>query len=417
VRFTTFAYRLPALVLTVVVTACGVSGSPSAAASSGVAQASQAIVARHDFLGAFFRPVGVSPYGVFSVYSKQRPPEPYPAPTTTLFGRSGYCDEVAANGFSISSGYKVDEEKLANIVKLGVKWTRTPVSADFDDQSHIFGPGKYSFGDFDSAQCALLRAKIAPIVNIEAGSVQYNPPDGAYAPKELPNYRTAADFGEWCGAIAKHELRTFPSVTRYSLPGNEVNSDPKTYPGGDAEIAAYAKACYHAVKVAEPNAFVYGFELNMEKDLDPAAFVQRMYNLACKQGTCYDAISLHLYMHYPLPAPGAPCYPSPGGNYTLQCIADVQKATHAPNMHILVGETALLVPATVPNEETKAKAVVDIMELFASQKLIDGLNYANVDECDLYPSGFFVGGCLIDSIGNPLPAYMALQKLATRYYQ
>jgi hypothetical protein len=56
------------------------------------------------------------------------------------------------------------------------------------------------------------------------------------------------------------------------------------------------------------------------------------------------------------------------------------------------------------------------MQRFAADPLIDGVNYANVDECDLYPTGFFVGGCLVDSIGTKLPAFTALQKLARDAY-
>jgi hypothetical protein len=373
-------------------------------------------VARPGFLGAFFRPVGTVPYGVFSVYSKQRAPEPYPSPRTTLFGKNGYCDAVAANGVSISSGYQVDAAKLANIVKLGVSWTRSPVSSDSDDQSQTMGRGVYLFADADSAQCALIRAKVEPIVGLEAGPVHYNAAPGVFSPTEQPGYKTAADFGAWCGAVALHEHKTFRTVHRFSVPGNEVNSAPEMFPGGDAQIAAYTQACYRAIKAQEPHATVYGFELNMDRKLDPAAFVQRMYDLGCKQGTCYDAISLHLFMRYPLPPPGAACS-GLGAKYSMQCVADVQKATHAAQMHVLIGEMAFTVPGSVPDEATKATAVVEAMQQFAQLPLVDGVNYANVDECDLYPSGFFSGGCLLDSVGNKLPAYAALQTLAAKYYR
>jgi hypothetical protein len=400
---------LRALLATVVLAAC----------SSGAATPDPPAVAplvRHGFLGAFFRPVGVIPYGVFSVYSKQRAPEPYPSPRTTLFGKAGYCDAVAPNGVSISSGYQVDAAKLANAVNLGVSWTRSPISSDNDDQSQSLGARSYLFGDADSAQCALIRAKIEPIVGLEAGPVHYNSAPGVFSPKELPGYKTAADFGAWCSAVALHERKTFPSVHRFSVPGNEVNSAPEMFPGGDAQIAAYTQACYHALKVQEPNSTIYGFELNMDRKLDPAGFVQRMYDLGCKAGTCYDAISLHLFMRYPLPAPGAACT-GLGAQYSMQCVADVQKATHAASMHILIGEFAFTVPGSVPDEATKATAVVGAMKQFAQLPLVDGVNYANVDECDLYPSGFFSGGCLVDSVGNKLPAYTALQALADKYYR
>jgi hypothetical protein len=400
------------LILGALLTACNTAGGPSASTTSGVSESSTTPtpIVRRGFLGAFFRSIGPPPFGVFSVYSKQRAPEPYPSPNTKLFGRSGYCDEVAANGVSLTTGYLVDAVKLANIVNLGVKWTRTEVSSNYSDQSHTLGPGNYSFSDFDSAQCALVRHHILPIVGIEAGTIQYNAIPDTYSPGPLPNYKTAADFGAWCGVVATHETKTFASVYRYSEPGNEVNSDSKTYPGGDAEIAAYAQACYRAIKAVQPKAIVYGFELNMDRHIDAPAFVQRMYELGCKLGTCYDAISIHMFMPYPIPANSEPCYPS----YSPQCVTAIQDAAHAPGMHILIGEAAFMIPRTVPDEETKAKAVVDAMQRFAAYKLVDGVSYANVDECDLYPSGPFVAGCLIDSLGNKLPAYSALATLAKR---
>lgn len=369
---------------------------------------------RPGFLGAFFRPVGTIPFGVFSVYSKQIAPDPYPKPTTLLYGKGGYCDAKAANGVSIATGYVVDSDKLANIVNLGVGWTRTPISSNSDDRSHVFGSGSYAFGDFDSAQCALLRVKILPIVGLENGTVQYNQFAGTFSPKEEQHYRTAADFAGWCSTVARHEKSIFPGVRRFSIPGNEVNSNPQMFPGGDAEIAEYTQACYRAIKAVEPRSTIYGFELNTDKSLDAAAFVKREAALGCKPGTCYDALAVHQFTRYPIPAPETPCYPNPGGNYSVQCFTDIRTASGDPSLHILVGETAFTVPGSVHDEAAKATATVQLMKLLARQPYIDGVNYANVDECDLYPSGFFFDGCLVDSAGQKLPAYDALAKLAAR---
>jgi hypothetical protein len=339
-------------------------------------------------------------------------PKPYPSPTTNLFGAAGYCDAIAANGVSISTGYPVDATKLANIVNLDVKWTRTLLATDFDDLSHLFGAGQFSFSDLDSAQCALTRNAISPVLEIDAGPVQYNaavPPQ--FAPVGVPVYKTAADYGSFCSAVATHESKTF-GAARYSIPGNEVNTNPQLFPGGAAQVAAYAQACYLAIKAVQPAAVVYGLELNMEANVNAPGFVQQLYALGCKVGTCYDALSIHLYLPYPIPPAGTPCFPNPGGNYGMQCITDIQTAAHAPAMHVLIGETAYMVPSTVPNEATKATAVVDAFKKFGLQNLVDGANYANVDECALYPTGYFSGACLIDANGNKLPAYGALQTLA-----
>ena len=91
-------------------------------------------------------------------------------------------------------------------------------------------------------------------------------------------------------------------------------------------------------------------------------------------------------------------------------------ATHAP-VHVIIAETGYFVPSSIRDEQQKATAVVAAFETFAADPFVDGVNYANVDECDSYPSGYFVGGCLIDSLGTRLPAYAALAHLAARAYQ
>jgi hypothetical protein len=418
VKATRLTRFLALLVIASAITACGGSGSTQVAGSAtGVADASDqgtsAPTVRRGFLGAFFRPNGAVPFGVFSIYSKQIPPDPYPTPGRTLFGKTGYCDAPSATGQSITSGYLVDKTKLSDIVDLGVKWTRTEISPFFDDATHA--SGGYTFEDIDSAECALVRHHITPLIAIEAGPVQYNAADGTFAPKSVPLYKTAADFAQWCSVIAKHETTIFGSVYRYSIPGNEVNSNPQDFPGGDAQLARYTEACYHAIKSIEPRAFIYGFELNMDRNAAPAALVQRLYDIGCKQGTCYDGISMHLSLRYPIPPINTPCFPDSGGEYSLQCISDIQKAAHAP-IHVIIGETGYFVPSTVRDEDTKVRAILDAMNAFAANPAVDGVNYANVDECDLYPTGYFSGGCIVDSVGTRLPGYAALKALAAKAY-
>ena len=284
------------------------------------------------------------------------------------------------------------------------------ISADLIDQSHIFGT--YTFDTLDSAQCAALRNGITPIVGIEAGQVNYDAVPGVYSPVVEPNYESAPDFGQYCGVIAAHETQTFGAVTRYSIPGNEINDNPAAFGGGEAQIAAYTQACYHAIKTIQPNAVVYGFELDMNSTRNAPAFVQRMTGRGCGVGTCYDALSIHLFPPYPLPPAGTPCYPNPGGNYDLQCVTDVQTAAQDPALHVLIGEFAYLVTSTVPDEATKSAAVIAAMNAFAENPYVDGVNYGNVDECASYLNTYFAGGCLISTAGATLPAYAALQALA-----
>lgn len=281
-----------------------------------------------------------------------------------------------------------------------------------DDGSHIFGAGQYSFGDFDSAQCnTLVDHGIAPVVALEAGPVEYNATPGQFSPQEVAQYQTAADFGQWCGVVAAHERAAFPTVNKYTLPGNEVNSNPQLFPGGVAQIAAYSQACYAAIKAANPAAIVYGFELNMDGSLNAPGFVKQLYALGCKPGTCYDGISMHLSLRYPIPAASTPCYPNAGGDYGMQCVADIQSAAGSP-VHVLISESVYTVPGSVPDEATKALAIVASFNTYAANATVDGVNYANVDECPLYPSGYFSGGCIVSTSGAILPAYTALQRLA-----
>jgi hypothetical protein len=370
---------------------------------------------RPAFLGAFFRAVGPVPYGVFALNSPGQNPAPYPVPSGKLFGANSYCDGVASNGYSISTGHLVDPVKLQNIMALGVGWTRLTASQFFDDDTHIFGPGAYSWGDLDSAQCSVLRHNINPVIGLEAGPVMYDAVPGTFSPIQVPTYETAADFGAYCGAVAQHEVATFSAVTKYSIPGNEVNSNPAMFPGGEAQIASYMIACYRAIKAVQPSATVYGFELNMVAGINPAAFVGRLYALGCRPGLCYDRLALHLELAYPIPAPTAPCFPNPGGTYSLQCIVDVQTAAHA-KLQTLISETVYTVPGSVPDEATKAAATVAAFKAFATDTYVDGVSYANVDECALYSSGFFFDGCLIDQQNTKLPAFAALQSLAQANY-
>jgi len=375
----------------------------------------QVPVKRASFLGGFFRPQGPPPFGVFDPASEQRAPDPYPAPTTTLFGAHGYCDKLADNGLSISSGYIIDKQKLADLAGLGAGWARTETAPFMDDFSHVDPNQPYRFADLDSAQCALERRHIIPLIGLTAGPVQYNVVPGTFSPASVKRYKTPADFGQWCSVVARHERATFADVHRYSLPGNEVNSPSTVFPASEPDIASYARACYRAVKAADPRAFVYGFELNMDRQADATGFVQRMIGLRCGPGTCYDGLSIHLTLRYPLRPAGTPCYPNEGGDYDMQCVGDIRSAARAP-IHIIIGETVYPVPGSVPDEGAKARAVVVAMKTFAADRLIDGVNYANVDECDLYPSGYFAGGCLVDSLGTKLPAYVALRDLARAAY-
>jgi hypothetical protein len=391
-------------------------GLQASVSTSSSSTTSSAVTSRVGFVGAFFRPEGPPPFGIFSAQSSQLAPLPYPTPGTVLLGNTGYCEKASANGASIDGSFLVDTTKLNDVIYLGARWTRMPAPQFQVDLSHVFGAGNYAFGPLDAAQCiSMVYHNLRPVINLEAGPVQYNATPGTFSPASYPTYKTAADFGQWCGVVAAHERSIFPSVSQFSLPGNEVNSNPQLFPGGQAQIAAYSEACYAAIKAANPAAFVYGFELNMDGGLNAPAFVSQMVALGCKVGTCYDGIAMHLSLRYPIPPATTPCYPKPGGDYSMQCVTDIETAAQAP-IHVLISETMYPVPASVPDEQTKASAVVAEFTAYAANPTIDGVSYADVDECALYPTGYFFDGCLIDTLGNQLPAFNALQWLATQHF-
>ena len=375
-------------------------------------------VARANFVGAFYRPTGSPPFGAFASSAPKVQPNPYPTPGLVYTGTSGYCDRVAANGYSIDTGYPVDATKLNDMVSLGARFSRFTISAFDVDYTHR--SGGYNWAEVDSAQCnSFIKNGVAPIIGIEDGPVQYNSTPGTFSPQQQPDYATASDFATYCGAVAAHEAAAFPGVTKFSIPGNEINDStpPSDFPGGNSQIVSYTKACYSAIKAAYPSAYVYGFELNMDGSLNVPGFVSTMLAAGCGPGTCYDGLSIHLALKYPIPAAGTPCYPNSGGQYSLQCVADVISASGSSATHILIGETVYPVPNDVADEATKATATVAAFTAYSRLPAVDGVVYANLDECALYPSGYFSGGCLINTSNQQLPAYGALQSLALQYFQ
>ena len=395
---------------------CGSPGSTSRATpvapTNALRVVSDAVVSRAGFVGAFFRAEGNPPWGIFSPQATFIAPVPYPTAGAVMTGGAGYCDEVAANGSSIDGAYAVDTQKLNDLIYLGARWSRMGAAQFFIDGSHVFGAGSYSWGMLDAAQCVSLSYhNIRPLIDLEAGPVNYNAIPGTFSPKTFSLYQQPSDFGQWCGAVAQHEKNAFPAVTEYSLPGNEVNSNWGLFPGGETQVAAYARSCYAAIKAVNPSAFVYGFELNMDGSLNAPQFVRDMVSLGCKAGTCYDGLAIHLTLQYPLPPSGTPCFPKAGGAYSIQCVTDIEDAAQAP-IHVLVTESQYPMPNIVPDEQTKATAIVSEFEAFAANPTVDGVAYADVDECNFYLGTYFAGGCLIDAWGAALPGYSALQWLA-----
>ncbi|GAC1542623.1 MAG: hypothetical protein NVS3B10_07010 [Polyangiales bacterium] len=324
-------------------------------------------------------PVGAK-FGVFARLSPAAPP----------FGM-----------FSSVSALTLDPIKTQNVLDIGATWTRASLSPFYTDRT-IDGPGKYDWTAADVVVGWGVSHGIEPVIGIEDGPVQVNTP-GKYDPHEIDRYPTADAFAAYCSAAAAH----FSAATHaFSMPGNEVNTDPKRFPTvGDT--ASYMKACYGAVKAADPASFVWGLELNMDGMAGATAYVASLASSGCGPGSCYDGISAHLSLRYPLPPAGTPCYPNPGGDYTVECLADLRKAAGSP-VPLMIGETVVTWPGEVPDAATKAIAAPIVLRALAAAPGVRYINYANLDECALYPSGYFTNGCLVDESNAHVPGWDAV---------
>ena len=304
-------------------------------------------------------------------------------------------------GMFTSSG-ALDPTKTQNILDIGASWTRFETSPFYIDQT-VFGAGKYDFTNVDLLAGWQTAHTIEPVVGIEAGPVEVNATPGTFSPTQVPIYPTPAAFATFCSALSTHMNGL--GTHSYSEPGNEVNSDAQKYPNGAASVAPYAEACYKAIKAVDPAAFVWGLELNMDGQINAPGFVSTLLSLGCGPGTCYDGISIHLSLRYPLPPAGTPCYPAAGGDYSTLCVAAIQTAAGNPTLPIMIGETVITWAGMVSDAATQALAVPATLEALKATPGVKYINYANLDECALYPSGYFMNGCLVDVNNAHVPAW------------
>lgn len=328
-------------------------------------------------------------------------PPTNPAPNQHVkFGTFARLSPIAPPFGMFSSPTTLDDKRTRNILDLGARWTRSPESPFYVDKT-VFGPGKYDFSAGDLVTSFDVQHNIEPVVGIEAGPVQVNDP-GHFDPHSISIYPNASAYANFCSVSAAH----YKAVThQYSIPGNEVNSDTAIFNGADS-IAPYMKSCYSAIKAADPQAFQWGLELNMDAGAGAANFVSRLRQLGCGIGTCYDGLSAHLSVAYPAPRAGTPCNENQKGDYDLQCLTDLQNAAGDPNLPLMIGETVITWPGFVRDAQTQAQAVPADLRALASAPGVRYVNYANLDECALYaPDNYFHNGCLIDSNNNHVPAW------------
>lgn len=329
-------------------------------------------------------------------------PAPVASPSSNPDVKFGvFARAYGAPPFGMFAGDgSLDARKLQNVLDIGARWTRFVTSPLFVDQT-IFGTGHYDFGQIDKLATWQKSHNIEIVTGIEPGPVQVMSP-ATNSPQQVDRYPTPAAFATYCTAMAVH--MSSRGAHTYSEPGNEVNSDVQRFPNGASDVAQFAGACYKAIKAADPAAIVYGLELNMDGQAGPTAFVKSLRALGCGPGTCYDGLSAHLSLRWPIPAAGTPCYPNSGGDYSVTCLSDLRTASGAP-IPIMIGETVVTVPGMVPDASTQAVAAPAILRALAAAPGVKYVNYANLDECALYPTGYFSNGCLVDVNNTHVPAW------------
>jgi hypothetical protein len=215
-------------------------------------------------------------------------------------------------------------------------------------------------------------------------------------------YRLTGGTYGLVGTVA-HGVTTFTD-TGSTTPGAAPPSTSTVMQTGlEADLAAYWKPCYTAIKAANPNAIVYGGELNMVngETVTPATFIQHLKNnYSCGVGTCYDALSIHLYPTYPFTTSAGTCLSNDGtGDYGTSCLSEMETAV-GTNIPIGVTETAATVNGSsggsAPSEFDASLLTAQIFQQYSSFSYTRFINYANLDECGLYGTGnFFSDGCLV----------------------
>lgn len=314
-----------------------------------------------------------------------------------------------------SSGNTLSTTKTQNILDIGAKWTRSPVSSYFVDQTRTgFG---YVWGQPDVWFAWAKAHNIEGIPGIENGTLQT-------ASGDLnTGYESATAFGTFCSALATHAAPLwFSNSTRhnYSIPGNEINASTTLW-GSESKIASYMQSCYAAIKKADPVAFIWGLEATADAGANFRAtpLVADLRALGCGPGTCYDGLSEHLILsassntvsNPTLPSPTAICSATtPGNYYSLQCLTDLENASGNANLPLMVGETGDTWggPGTVMDAATKAYFEPLSLHALASHANVQYILHDNLDECALYPSGYFMNGCLVDLNNAHVPAWDAV---------
>lgn len=372
------------------------------------------------FLGAFARVDGTAYYGIHALNTgNTNTPNPYPAPTTLLYGSTGYCDEQDGSGRSIVNTNYLDFYKAQDLVQLGVQFTRTVVNPRYMDLTH--NGGGYNYSDMDSAICGIVRNGIEPVIELDAGQVLYSGVSNNL-------YKNPTDYATYVTQVVTRISQTFPTVYRFECGINEPNgggwdaslTDNPTLYGGPGGLALYTRACYTAIKAIIPNAVVYWGLLDMDASAAPLTWITGMYAAGCRIGYCFDGTDVHFSpendpLAYYAPYPTDPGFT--GDGYDIRAfdamIATMQASPQGETrpIHFIIGES--LNCPTVPTTTNQQCGNPGDMAFLAPRWLsfaqqntqlnIDGISIANLDDDELYGTiGVFANNGLMQTLFTPV---------------
>lgn len=207
---------------------------------------------------------------------------PRPSGTTHSF-----CIKIPNSG-------SIDPTVLSNYVASGIQDVRfgpTPNQIDADCTTPHF-----HYDDQDSLIASLASKGINVLFTFDVAGppgcgIPMNPPP-------RPWYKTTALYAQYCGQVAGHIATSNPNIHDVEIGTNEPNfkSNGGQFPADGVAMAGYLKACYGAIKAADPSLRVFAPGVATDgTDTGFLTYVHNLYLNGCKTHVCWDVITLHIY--------------------------------------------------------------------------------------------------------------------------
>ncbi len=207
-------------------------------------------------------------------------------------------------GLKLPGSGNIDPRALSALTGQGVHFVRfgpAPTEIAQNRQS-------YSFGATDPTMTALHANNIETLYVIDAAvAPAWGNSNAAHDARPL--FETPALYAEYCGGVAAHIARTFPTTTRVEIGTNEPNYS-WNWTNGQARLdgmpqyadqtgnglALYLKSCYAAIKAVAPKIQVVAPGIAIGAYAYPfLPLVDHLYAAGCRTGVCWDIFSIHSY--------------------------------------------------------------------------------------------------------------------------